>query len=323
MTRRTLKKILSSLLIALCLLQLGSVWIPRAVSIKGRQYRNIAGIASAVNMRSRRIGKFFICSGASRNLRLELSHRRMYWNGMTVMLGYPVLLHNGGIYVSESDWQSTLKILFFPASVPRHPIGVITLDAGHGGNDQGAAGKYSLEKSITLKLTQRVAALLRACRYRVHLTRSSDTAVALKTRTAMQRARKSDLFVSIHVNAAKNKKVHGIETYCLTPAHAPSTNGKFELKRNPANRFDSNNFALARNLQYAMLVRTGAWDRGVKRARFAVLRDITSPGVLLEIGFISNPAEERKLNNPAYLEKLARGIAQGIIAYHRDLRPRR
>ena len=72
-----------------------------------------------------------------------------------------------------------------------------------------------------------------------------------------------------------------------------------------------------------MVKKTGAVNRGVRRARFAVLRDITSPGVLIEIGFISNPAEERLLNNPVYMENLARGIAAGIVSYHDNLAPRR
>ena len=95
------------------------------------------------------------------------------------------------------------------------------------------------------------------------------------------------------------------------------------LQQNPANRFDVNNFALACRLQYAMVKRTGAVNRGIRRARFAVLRDISAPGVLVEIGFISNPREERLLNSPAYLERMARGIALGIVSYTDNLAPHR
>ena len=155
------------------------------------------------------------------------------------------------------------------------------------------------------------------------MTRNSDIYVPPAQVGERQKRSKSDLFVSIHVNASPNKNAAGIETYCLTPADAPSTIGKFLLQKNPANCFDVNNFALACRLQHFMVKKTGAVNRGVRRARFAVLRDITSPGVLIEIGFISNPAEERLLNNPVYMENLARGIAAGIVSYHDNLAPRR
>ena len=71
-----------------------------------------------------------------------------------------------------------------------------------------------------------------------------------------------------------------------------------------------------------MLLRTKALDRGVKRARFAVLRDINAPGALLEVGFISNAKEENNLANPVYMEKLARGIADGILTYHQLVAPK-
>ena len=127
----------------------------------------------------------------------------------------------------------------------------------------------------------------------------------------------NNLFVSIHVNAVKQRGINGIETFALTPADAPSTGGKKELVRNPANVRDANNFLLAYNLQRALLSRTGAADRGVKRARFAVLRDITAPGALVEVGFITNAKEEKLLNSAAYIEKISRAIAEGIISYHR------
>ena len=287
------------------------------------KYHNISRTAAMYKMNFSKADKKLYFSGYGRTLQLETSSRRISWNGMLLVLGYPVVVNKQGVFVAESDWNSTLSILFNPGCVPGHRVRTITLDAGHGGNDKGASGKFSREKDITLKLTRRVASILTACNYRVHLTRDRDVTLTLKDRTARQRAVGSDLFVSIHVNASPNKSATGIETYCLTPEDAPSTLGKFLLQKNPANRFNVNNLALACRLQYFMVKKTGAVNRGVRRARFAVLRDIASPGVLLEIGFISNAAEERLLNNPAYMENLARGIAAGIVSYHDNLAPRR
>ena len=317
-----LRKLLFLCVAAASCLQIGAIRIPGIVHINGRACRNLSLLASGFRMRYRKEGVNVSFSGPGRVMTMELMRRRITWNGMPVMLGYPVIMHRNGIYVSDSDWRSTLSLLFFPRNVRAHRVGVITLDAGHGGSDQGAAGRFSKEKDITLRLVRRVAAILQACRYQVHQTRSSDVAVPLKNRAALQRSRRSDLFVSIHVNAARDRSVSGVETYCLTPADAPSSNGKPELARHIGNVFDPNNFALACRIQAALGRRTGAVDRGVKRARFAVLRDISAPGVLVETGFISHPGEEKKLNDPVYLEKIARGIAEGIVSYHGSL-PRR
>ena len=223
------------------------------------------------------------------------------------------------IVLSNSDWNSTLRPLMNPRSVRKHRVYTITLDAGHGGSDTGALGRYSREKDITLRITRRTAALLKACKYNVVLTRYRDQTLSLDARRAIQKRQKSDLFVSIHVNAVKQRSINGIETFALTPADAPSTGGKKELRRNPANVRDANNFLLAYHLQKAMLSRTGAADRGVKRARFAVLKDITCPGALVEVGFITNQREEKLLNSAAYVEKISRAIAEGIISYHRAI----
>ena len=227
--------------------------------------------------------------------------------------------NQSNLVLSNSDWKSTLRPLLNPGCIQKHRVYTITLDAGHGGADTGALGKYSREKNITLKIARRTAALLRACNYNVVFTRAQDKTLSLDARRAIQKAQKSDLFVSIHVNAVKQRSIHGIETFALTPADAPSTGGKKELQRNPSNNKDTNNFLLAYNLQRALLSRTGAFDRGVKRARFAVLKDISAPGALVEVGFISNEREERLLNSSAYIEKISRAIAEGIISYHRTI----
>ena len=255
--------------------------------------------------------------------------RELFFNNIRIVPGFNpekklvrrrwYLRKESDIFITQSDWYSTLRPLLNQASVPTHRVSTITLDAGHGGNDTGALGKYSREKDITLKITLRTAAILKACGYNVFVTRNSDKTIPLKSRCDIQKSHKSDLFVSIHVNAVKKPSIKGIETYALTPATAPSTNGKPKLERHPANVRDANNILLAYLLQKAMLKRTNTADRGVKRARFAVLRDISAPGALVEVGFISNPAEEKLLNSPAYIEKLSRAIAEGILTYHRTI----
>lgn len=246
-------------------------------------------------------------------------------DGVKVYLCFPARSHAELPQLCRLDAQKTIGPLSpRRTGVFQHRVTTITIDPGHGGRDRGAAGRMLIEKIRTLTLAYRVAAILRACGYRVHLTRTWDYYVPLAERCRIQKQHKSDLFVSIHVNAAEKKSFHGIETFALTPAGAASTSGGPPSdKSHGGNRFDANNLLLAYSIQKTLLRRTGAFDRGIKRARFAVLRDIAAPGVLVEVGFASNPREEELLLNSGYCEKIARGIAEGIIVYHRAIRPPR
>ena len=246
----------------------------------------------------------------------------LHWGGVKIYQCFPAIVRKGTPYVSRLDFDKTLIPLALARSGKPAPIRSVTIDCGHGGTDKGASGKFSHEKHITLRIGLRVAQILRACGYRVDLTRTKDLFLPLPERSRLQRAARSDLFVSIHINAAQDKSLSGIETFALTPSGAPSTSGgKGQNARFNGNRFDGENLFLAYSIQSALLRRTGAVDRGIKRARFAVLKDINAPGVLVELGFVSNPREERLLNDRAYAEKLARAIAEGIISYQRGIRP--
>ena len=201
-----------------------------------------------------------------------------------------------------------------------HCLIKIIIDPGHGGFDRGASGKKCVEKRIVLQLAFRTAEILRRCGYTVLLTRKTDYLVPLNRRSQIANNHRGDLFISLHCNASTDRRANGVESYCLTPAGVASTNQKRASSvRLPGNKLDSNNFLLACELQKSILHRTGANDRGVRRGRFAVLRNLNMPGVLLELGFISNPAEESKLASSEYREQLARGIAVGIINYHRKI----
>jgi len=253
-------------------------------------------------------------------LEFQNKQRRFSYNGRRVELCFPVVAGSGTSWLSVTDWQKTLRPLLYPATVPKHRVRTVFLDMGHGGKDPGAIGRISKEKHLTLLLGWKVAVMLKRYGYKVVMSRSRDVQIPLKQVGVLQNRSKSDLFVSIHINSAANKKLSGIETFCLTPAGVSSSNGgKIDRKSYPGNRFDSNNILLAWNIQQGLLYHTRAVDRGVKRARFAVLKDLNAPGVLVEVGFISNTLEERRLNQRAYQDKIARGIVTGIITYHRTL----
>ena len=294
---------------------------PPEVRISGTPYTTAGYAASGFGIYTARdgAGTGFVKGGERLQFTPEKTH--FTYNGIKVHQCFPTRWRNGVLHVSKLDLAKTLLPLS-PArtGVVRHRVTSVTIDPGHGGRDQGAATRRLREKIATLLISRRVGEILRGCGYRVHLTRGSDYYVPLGERCRLQRAAKSDLFVSIHVNAAANRSLQGIETYALTPAGAASTSGgKPSQTSFSGNRSDANNILLAYLIQRSLLRRSGAADRGVKRARFAVLRDINAPGVLVEVGFLSNPREEQLLLDPAYREKLARGIAEGIIVYHRAM----
>ena len=191
---------------------------------------------------------------------------------------------------------------------------VVYLDAGHGGYDPGASYFGISEKSLTLAIQSRVKDKLEAEGYQVVTTRTSDTYVDLTDRSRAANASESDIFVSIHINASGSSAAQGIETYYYQPyAEYPSRiNATYHANPTRLSMSDT----LANALQSSLINATGAQNQGVKRQTFAVLRETTSPAVLLELGFLSNPQEAARLNTSAYQETLANAIVAGIKRYY-------
>ncbi|HIK21135.1 MAG TPA: N-acetylmuramoyl-L-alanine amidase [Synechococcus sp. M44_DOE_062] len=188
-----------------------------------------------------------------------------------------------------------------PAQAPRPPQSqpVIAIDPGHGGRDPGAIGVDGIqEKDIVLSVSHQVRRLLQERGYGVVMTRTDDREVLLQPRVDMAVQANAALLVSIHANALDRSGVHGIETYYLRPDSAE----------------------LAAILHRSLVRATGAADRGVRRARFFMVREtpVGMPSVLLELGYVTNPTEGRKLATAEYQALLARAIADGIETFLRS-----
>jgi N-acetylmuramoyl-L-alanine amidase len=198
-------------------------------------------------------------------------------------------------------------------------VRTIVLDPGHGGSETGTRGTRGVfEKVLTLDLALRLQRELQARGFQASLTRTSDRTLSLERRTDLAQARRADLFVSLHLNSGGTAS--GVETYALTPGGAVSTSTTFRgWGRNDdtdaGNRTDEQNTWLAHCVQDSLLRATGALDRGVRRARFMVLRTAPCPAVLVEAGFLSNAGEEKKLLEADYRDKLAKAMAEGIAKY--------
>ncbi|MCS7216833.1 MAG: N-acetylmuramoyl-L-alanine amidase [Candidatus Bipolaricaulota bacterium] len=207
-------------------------------------------------------------------------------------------------------WALFLVLLFAASlalvalvSPPREEAAVVVaLDAGHGGHDPGAVVAGVREKDINLALALLVRAKAQGKGLRVVLTRSTDVYVDLLERVRGAESAGARLYVSLHANYHRDARVCGVETWVDTHA------GEESLR-------------LAECLQRAVVAATGAADRGVLRQTL-YLRHTTLPAALLEVGYLSCPAEREKLLDPRYRERLAEGILWGILEYLRQAAPR-
>ena len=303
-------RVISCLLLAAMLLPCAAE--AKRIVAKGRTYWSLYDVGLRYGMRD--MGSSL--ADRKRILSFRKDKRQFTINGVRYVLNFAPLAGDGTMFLSDMDVYKQLDPILQPWNVPNHTVRHIVIDPGHGGKDVGAIRGGFREKDLTLSIAKRVRDRLIRAGYRVTMTRHTDIALTLGQRAALAKALKADLFLSIHINAAKGSSVSGIETYAMTPAGAPSsTNSKADNTPHPGNRCDMNNLALASMIHRYLLGRTGGFDRGVKRARFQVLREITMPGVLIECGFISNPAEARRMATAEYQERLAKGIADGVHAY--------
>jgi len=251
--------------------------------------------------------------------------RHVEINGVNVWLAFPILSQNGHAYVSDLDVSYTLNPVLSP---PQNPPGLriksICLDPGHGGRDPGFVVARSQEKKLTLLLAREVQDQLTKAGFNVFLTRNSDTYVDLAERPAIAHRRNADLFVSLHFNAVEDGRdeVKGVQVFSCTPPGATSSNagGEGDTRAVTGNRQGARSMLLAYEMQRAFLDNLSIEDRGVKRARYAVLRDAAMPAILIEGGFLSHPVEGKKIADPAYRKQMAKAVVEGILAYKRAVR---
>lgn len=259
-------------------------------------------------------------------LQFELHHRYCKVNGSRVYLGKPVTAHQQRFYISKHDYESTLKPILMPQVFPEPPkLYRIVIDPGHGGKDPGAENaKIGVnEKATVLSVAKKLQAKLEAYGYKVTLTRTSDTFVTLKERARFANQHKADLFISLHFNAVKSSRVKGVETFVFTlPGHPSSHRSKVlasDKKVYAGNAKNTWSTLAGYYIQRSMAKNLDATDRGLKRARFTVLRDLKCPGLLVEGGFVSNMREGKLIKSKAYQERLADSILQGVLTYQKTL----
>jgi N-acetylmuramoyl-L-alanine amidase len=292
-------------------------------TILGKEYVRVDDWARANNFQLRWLtkGKELQASNASAKLVFEVNSRKISLNGVNVWLSVPIAAKEGSCFVAPVDLNTAIHPVLYPKTDRiGAPIKTICLDPGHGGKDPGNQEGPRQEKKYTLLLAEEVRALLMKAGFTVKLTRTRDTFVDLPVRSDIARRTGADLFISLHFNSgrATSYDVSGVEVYCMTPSRTSSTNARGEGADTGAyagNRQDAKNMLLAYQLQKRIARNLGMEDRGVRRARFAVLRPAVMPAVLIEGGFMSHPTEARKIYDAAHRRQMAQAIVDGIIAY--------
>lgn len=265
----------------------------------------------------------FEVRGAGGGFAGEVDSRRILIQGVVCFLAYPIALIEDRLWIATADLSKVIVPILFQRSKTgldkRTWAKTICLDPGHGGKDPGNRHLGLQEKDVTLKLALKLKPLLEKSGFRVVMTRKSDRYLEPEQRPVIARKHRADVFVSLHFNAVPRSgaEVRGIETYALTPAGQPSTNERLASTRTGyvGNRNDAGNVRLAYEVQRSLVRSLQAEDRGVKRQRFAVLKDSEMPAVLIEGGFLSDHIESRRIAQSSYLQKMAEAIRDGLVAF--------
>lgn len=256
-----------------------------------------------------------------RTIRAQAGTSELSINGVRFFTHFPLLNQNNEDLISVMDVSKIIEPVLRPSRIQKpEKVETVVLDPGHGGIDQGAPSSWGSEKFFTLEVALAARKELIRAGYRVEMTRATDTAVSLEDRVNFANRFSRAVFVSIHFNSSAGGA--GVETYALAPEGVTSNMSSehhvsaADVARHVGNAQDERNIALTASIHATVLSRLGAFDRGVRHARFHVLRDVKIPAVLVEGGYISDPGEGSRIATSSYRQRLGAAIAQGIQNYN-------
>jgi len=264
----------------------------------------------------------FVSRNALHSVIFKLGASDIYIDGVHYLLSFPIEEGDHDWLVSRMDVIKLFEPILRPTEIADlHPIRGVVIDAGHGGSDNGAGSRLGNEKTYTLDTAYRLDALLRGAGLKTVFTRRTDVFVDLYERAHIASLYPDYCFVSIHFNSAM-EEARGLETYCLSPRGAASTSSPYltrgDIQKLPGNDYDTVNILLA-SMVHSEIIKLNPGDatadRGVKRARFVVIKQNVLPAILVEGGFVSNHMEAARVNRSDYRQSLAQAIARGVIRF--------
>ncbi len=222
-------------------------------------------------------------------------------NGKVYISSFVVSQIESRLRADSNTWtdRTLVESTQYPPPPDVSPVrGTVMIDAGHGGRDPGAPNRYGpAEKHLALDAARRLRDALAGRGVRVVMTRSNDTYPTLDERVKMANRIRPDLFVSVHFDTAGSTQAHGFTLYIAEQASAESVDAATRMDR--------------------AMRRTGARSRGVRRKDYIVVHQTRCPAVLVEMGYLSNPTEGRRLSTASYRQRLADAVAEGVLSYLR------
>ncbi len=271
------------------------------------QFPEYTRVSHTVSLRKERTG-----------IRAQAGTSDLYINGVRFFTDFPILSSTTDDLISAMDVSKIIEPIIRPTRVKNaHKIETVVLDPGHGGVDSGATNRWGAEKNFTLDVAQATRIELMQAGYKVEMTRASDRSIPLEERVQFANRFPHAVFVSIHFNTSGTAQ--GLESYALAPAGVSSNAANeaaiSDTRWCAGNGQDEQNIALAAAIHANVLSRTSMYDRGVKHARFHVLRNVRVPAVLIECGFLSNLAEGQRIATSFFRNQVGTAIAQGVANY--------
>ena len=294
-----------------------SAWM--VVKYESRDYLTMRNVADFYKLKYLVNGKNVTLQSPGCVIKGDIGSKELIINGVKFIMSSDLAEHEGNVLLSRLDLTKLVEPVLRPNRIRNvSAIRTVIIDPGHGGHDRGATSVYGDEKNFALDVGLRLRQLLLRKGLKVQMTRTDDTFVPLEQRAAFANRFRDGIFIAIHFNAGSDAGT-GVETYTLAPRFVPSTGDDSPsasyLVPCAGNVMDPENMALATATHAAMLSRLPMVDRGIKRARFCVLRLCTIPGVLVEGGFVSNVQEAARIAQPAYRQAEAEAIALAVGNY--------
>ena len=295
----------------------------QVIKVNGRDYLSVDNISKFYGLPAEVVpsGAKIQANTADRPLEFVSGSREAIINGARSWLCFPVIEQDGKSLVTRTDVAKTIEPLVRPHRVPDvGKVQTVVLDPGHGGHDKGQVSRYGAEKDFALDVARKLRSILQAKGLRVIMTREGDYFVPLEVRAKIANSARNSIFVSIHFNATNDDpNATGFEIFSFTPRGAPSTSDGNVAARSfnmqPGSSVDAQSMALSACIYHSVLGQLREYDRGIKRARFAVLRLTKVPAVLIEGGFLTERGESKLISNKDWRAKLAGAIGVGIESY--------
>jgi N-acetylmuramoyl-L-alanine amidase len=295
----------------------------QVIKINGHDYLSVDNVSKFYGLPAEVVTSGAKIQSETTNHPLEFvsGSREAMIHGVRSWLCFPVIEQDGKFLVSRTDVVKTIEPLVRPHRVANvGKVETVVLDPGHGGYDKGQVSRYGCEKDFALDVARKLRPILQAKGLRVIMTREGDYFVPLEVRAQIANAARNSIFVSIHFNASgDDPNATGFEIFSFTPRGSPSTSDQTMaasfLNMQPGSSMDAQSLALSACIYHSLLGHIPEFDRGIKRARFAVLRLTKVPAVLIEGGFLTERGESKLIANKNWRAKLAGAISIGIENY--------